>query len=137
VLNLQVGNLVPARVRALVRAGWEIDAHTFTHPDLTTVSPAQLRREVAASRAWIRGVFHVPVEFFCYPAGRYDAAVLAEVRRAGYAGATTTTEGLASPREGMWTLDRVRVNGSDGAAGLAAKLAGATVAPPSSAGGAG
>src|SRR5262249_11242114 len=35
VLNLQVGNLAPARVRTLIAAGWEIDAHTFTHPDLT------------------------------------------------------------------------------------------------------
>jgi polysaccharide deacetylase len=44
VLNLQIGNLVPARVRVLIRAGWEIDAHTFTHPDLTLVDPTRLTR---------------------------------------------------------------------------------------------
>ena len=49
VLNLHVGNLVPEHVRALIRAGWEIDAHTFTHPDLTRVGRAQLVREVAGS----------------------------------------------------------------------------------------
>jgi len=122
VLNLQIGNLVPARVRRLLAAGWEVDSHTFTHPDLTRVGPARLAREVAGSRAWLRAVFHVPADFFCYPAGRYDDAVLAAVRRAGYLGATTTNEGVASPAEGMWTLDRLRVEGGDGVAGLAARL---------------
>jgi peptidoglycan/xylan/chitin deacetylase (PgdA/CDA1 family) len=121
VLNLQVGNLVPARVRALMRAGWEIDAHTFTHPDLTRVSPRQLAHEVADSRIWIRRVFHRPVDFFCYPAGRYDAAVIAEVRRAGFAGAEAETPVDASPNE-RWTLGRFEILRSDGVAGFAAKL---------------
>ncbi len=32
----------------------------------------------------------VPVEFFCYPAGRFDDRVVAAVKSAGYLGATTT-----------------------------------------------
>jgi hypothetical protein len=62
------------------------------------------------------------VNFFCYPAGRYDAAVVAAVQQAGYLGATTTTYGLARPGD-LFTLARVRVSGSDGVKGLAAKLA--------------
>jgi peptidoglycan/xylan/chitin deacetylase (PgdA/CDA1 family) len=123
VLNLQIDNLVPARVRLLIAAGWEIDSHTFTHPDLTRVGAAQLAREIATSRTWIRRVLHVPANFFCYPSGRYDARVVAAVRAAGYLGATTTNEGFASPEDGLFTLQRVRVNGSDGVAGLARKLA--------------
>ena len=127
VLNLEVRNLQPVwgtrpgMVRALIAAGWEIDAHTLTHPDLTTVGPADLRREVAGSRAAIRRMFHQPVDFFCYPSGRYDAAVVAAVRDAGFLGATTETEGLARP-DSLYTLDRVRVDGSDGVSGFAAKL---------------
>lgn len=127
VLNLEVHNttvswgLSPGRIRRMIAAGWEIDSHTLTHPDLTTVDPTRLRREVAASRAFIRREFHVPVDFFCYPSGRYDAAVVAEVQRAGYLGATTTQYGLAGPKE-LFTLARVRVDGTDGPAGLAAKL---------------
>jgi peptidoglycan/xylan/chitin deacetylase (PgdA/CDA1 family) len=122
VLNLQIDNLVPARVRMLIAAGWEVDSHTFTHPDLTHVGAAQLAREISTSRTWIRRVLHVPANFFCYPSGRYDATVVVAVRRAGYLGATTTHEGFASPDDGLFTLQRVRVNGSDGVAGLAAKL---------------
>ena len=127
VLNLEVRNLQPVwgtrpgMVRKLIAAGWEVDAHTMTHPDLTTVDPAQLRFQVAGSRAAIRRMFHQPVDFFCYPAGRYDDAVLAAVRAAGFLGATTETEGLARP-DSLYTLDRVRVSGSDGVSGLAEKL---------------
>ena len=127
VLNLEVrketypGGLAPWKIRALIAAGWEIDAHTLTHPDLTAVDDARLRQEVAGSRASIRRRFHVPVDFFCYPAGRYDARVIAAVQAAGFLAATTTNIGLAEPSQ-LFTLDRVRVNGSDGVAGLASKL---------------
>lgn len=121
-LNLQVGNLVPAHVRQLIRAGWEVDAHTFTHPDLTTVDPARLAREVGGSRRWIRRMFHVPCEAFAYPAGRYDAAVVAAVRAAGFRAAETEHPGWASPRQGLPTLDRIEVTSGFGTAGLAAAL---------------
>ena len=127
VLNLKLGNMrsrggiTPAQVRALMRAGWEIDSHTISHPDLTTLSAAALEREVSESRWQLQRQFRVPVHFFCYPSGRYDAAVLAAVRAAGYRGATSTRYGLARPSE-LFALARVRVDGGDGAAGLRAKL---------------
>ena len=65
--------------------------------------------------------FHQPVNFFCYPSGRYDAQAIQAVRAAGYLGATTTDEGLASKGE-MFTLKRIRVDGSDGVGGLERKL---------------
>jgi peptidoglycan/xylan/chitin deacetylase (PgdA/CDA1 family) len=122
VLNLQVGNLVPTRVRLLIAAGWEIDVHTFRHPDLTQVSASRLRREVAGARTWIQGVFGVPADFFCYPYGRYDARVVAAVRRAGYLGAETEQRGDASAAGDPYLLHRIEVLRTDGVAGLAAKL---------------
>ena len=133
VLNLEVRNLEPVwgtrpgMVKKMIAAGWEIDAHTLTHPDLTTVSPDRLKQEVAGSRQAIGRRFGVPVDFFCYPSGRYDDAVVAAVKAAGYLGATTTNEGLATPRD-LFTLNRVRVSGTDGVAGLRQKLAVASAA---------
>jgi peptidoglycan/xylan/chitin deacetylase (PgdA/CDA1 family) len=127
VLNLEYRNLQPVwgirppGVRKLLAAGWELDAHTLTHPDLTTVDAARLHEEVAGSREAIRKRFHVPVNFFCYPAGRYDDTVIAAVQQAGYLGATTTRYGLARPSE-LYTLARIRVNGSDDVGAFAAKL---------------
>jgi peptidoglycan/xylan/chitin deacetylase (PgdA/CDA1 family) len=127
VLNLKVGNLnaedalPPRRVRNLITAGWEIDAHTITHVDLTAVDDARLWREVHGSRVEIQRRFNAPVDFFCYPAGRYNAHVINFVRRAGFLGATTTNYGLARPGR-MYELSRVRVNRSDSISGFAKKI---------------
>jgi peptidoglycan/xylan/chitin deacetylase (PgdA/CDA1 family) len=134
VLNLEVNFLQPAggmrpwRVRKLIAAGWEIDAHTLTHPDLTTLDDARLWHEVHGSRVALRRRFHVPVDFFCFPSGRYDARVINTVKLAGFLGATTTNYGLARP-PGMYTLARVRINGSDGLRGFASKLAAMSQSP--------
>jgi peptidoglycan/xylan/chitin deacetylase (PgdA/CDA1 family) len=127
VLNLEVRNLDvvwgirPPGIRRLIDAGWEIDAHTIHHPDLTTLDAAQLREEVAGSRAAIRKRFHVPANFFCYPAGRYDDTVVAAVQAAGYLGATTTNFGLAKPSD-LYTLARIRINGTDSISAFAQKI---------------
>jgi peptidoglycan/xylan/chitin deacetylase (PgdA/CDA1 family) len=129
VLNMLVANLKPVwglrpgEVRKLMRAGWELDAHTLTHRDLTALAPPVAWREIDGSRLALRREFHVPVDFFCYPSGRWDTAVVEDVRRAGYEGATTEAFGLASPSQDPYVLDRVRVSGGEGAAGLAASFA--------------
>jgi peptidoglycan/xylan/chitin deacetylase (PgdA/CDA1 family) len=136
-LNLAVknvgiaGGLSRGEVRAMIRDGWEIGAHTLTHADLTTVDAAQLAHEVAGSRAWLRRAFGVPVDFFCYPAGRYDPTVEAAVRAAGYRGATTTNEGIASRHGDPYALPRVRVTPEMTAADLIELLRQLTSARPS------
>jgi peptidoglycan/xylan/chitin deacetylase (PgdA/CDA1 family) len=107
----------------MIASGWEVDSHTLTHPNLTAVSPARLWQEVHTSRVVLQRLFHVPVDFFCYPSGDFDAAVVAAVRRAGYLGATTTLPGLAVPSMPD-TLDRVRVDGGEQPSTLLATIAG-------------
>jgi len=46
------------------------------------------------------------------------------VKRAGYLGATTTQTGLARPRT-PYTLDRIRIDSTDGAATPAEKISAA------------
>ncbi|HEX5145760.1 MAG TPA: polysaccharide deacetylase family protein [Conexibacter sp.] len=130
-LNLELKNirsdygLTVPQIRAMIAAGWEVDSHTIDHPDLTTVDATRLRHEVADSRAELKARFGIPVNFFCYPAGRYDDAAVAAVQAAGYLAATTTNPGLAQPAESdRFTLDRVRVNGGTSGATLVSQLAG-------------
>ena len=124
VLNLEYRNLKPVwgirppGIRKLLAAGWELDAHTLTHPDLTTVDAARLREEVAGSREAIHRRFHVPVNFFCYPAGRYNDAVIAAVQQAGLPGrdhdavrarqAERALHACAPPRERQRQPERLR-----------------------------
>jgi peptidoglycan/xylan/chitin deacetylase (PgdA/CDA1 family) len=128
VLNLLVraytqpdGELTPRMVERMIDSGWELDSHTIDHLDVTKLSPGNLRLEIGRSRAILQHRFRQPVNFFCYPAGRFDSRAVRAVQDAGYLGATTTQEGLAS-KAAMFKLQRIRVDGSDGVAGLEQKL---------------
>ncbi len=124
-LNLKAegSDLYTSNVQAMLRAGWELAAHTIHHLDLTTLDAAQLRLEVAGSRSILRHKYHVPVDNFCYPAGRFDSTVIAAVKAAGFVGATTEIPGDAS-RDKPYELDRFEILGSTGVSGLAADLSG-------------
>jgi peptidoglycan/xylan/chitin deacetylase (PgdA/CDA1 family) len=114
--------LTEKQIRSLMKAGWEIDSHTLTHPDLTALDDAALEHELTESRRELQRRFGVPVNFFAYPAGRNDARVRAATAAAGYSAATTVEEGLARGRDDAFALKRVRVNASDTAATLLARL---------------
>ncbi len=131
VLNLQLSGLPPAQgglaarqVRALVRAGWELDTQGFSHADLPTLSRAQLRHEVLGSRRLIRARFRVAVNWFCYPSGDYDGRVIAAVKAAGYRGATTVVPGWATTTGDPYRLPRLRVLGSTSPSALLALIQG-------------
>lgn len=123
VLNLKAAgsDLYQSNVEAMIGAGWELAAHTIHHLDLTELDAAQLKEEVAGSRAILRREYGVPVDNFCYPAGRFDSTVIAAVEAAGYIGATTEIPGYAS-REHPYELARFEILGSAGVAGMIADL---------------
>jgi peptidoglycan/xylan/chitin deacetylase (PgdA/CDA1 family) len=98
-------------VQQLVDAGWEIDSHSLSHPDLTQSSAAELRRELRESRSRIKDAFGArAANFFAYPSGRYDARVKRAVRAAGYLAATTVERGFAKPTADPYALGRIQVS---------------------------
>jgi len=120
VLNLKAegSDLYHSNVEAMLKAGWELAAHTIHHSDLTTLEGEALEEEVAGSRKLLQREYGVPVKNFCYPAGRFDETVIAAVEAAGYEGATTEIPGFAT-RESPYELARIEVLGSWGVEGLA------------------
>ncbi len=120
--NIGKGGLTTTQVEGLIAAGWEIDSHTLTHPDLTASDDASLKTELVDSRKLLQEKFNVPANFFCYPAGKNDARVRAAVEAAGYKGATTVEPGIASKSDNPYELPRIRVNGTDSAATVAGRV---------------
>jgi peptidoglycan/xylan/chitin deacetylase (PgdA/CDA1 family) len=123
VLNLKAegSDLYQSNVEAMIGAGWELAAHTIDHSDLTTLDAAALRRETAGARAILRREYGVPVKDFCYPAGQFDATVIAAVEAAGYLTATTEIPGYAE-RQKPYELSRFEILGSTSVSGLAEDL---------------
>jgi len=122
-LNLKAegSDLYTSNVEAMIGAGWELAAHTIHHLDLTTLDPEQLAEEVSGSRKMLQREYGVPVKNFCYPAGRFDSAVIEAVKAAGYTGATTEIPGDAT-RAKPYELARFEILGSTGVSGLAEDL---------------
>jgi peptidoglycan/xylan/chitin deacetylase (PgdA/CDA1 family) len=127
------GGLTDAEVRAMVNAGWELDTQGISHADLITLDSSELHYQVATARQIIRRRFGVPVNWFCYPSGHYNATVIDEVRSAGFVGSTTVVPGWAGPSSDMYTLARLRVLGGTSPSSLLEQIASSRTAsaPPS------
>jgi peptidoglycan/xylan/chitin deacetylase (PgdA/CDA1 family) len=116
--NIQLTGLPPSQgglgegeVRALVAAGWELDTQGISHADLIRLDATQLHEQVAGARETLQHTYHVPVHWFCYPSGHYDATVVEAVKAAGYTGSTTVVPGWAHRADDPYRLHRLRVLG--------------------------
>ncbi len=88
-------------VEELHRDGWEIEAHTQTHPELLELSDAGIEHEVEAPKHEIERRLGRTPQSFAYPYGRFDERVVKAVR-AHYRYAVSTRmaaldDGVADP----------------------------------------
>jgi len=67
--------MYPDLAREIVARGHEVASHSYTHQDLTSLTPLDVERELAASRAIIAAVTGVQVVYFRPPGGNYDSQV--------------------------------------------------------------
>jgi peptidoglycan/xylan/chitin deacetylase (PgdA/CDA1 family) len=119
------GGLSDTQVRGLLAAGWELDTQGISHADLIALSPSELHYQVATARQLLQSRYGVPVNWFCYPSGHYNATVIAAVRAAGFVGSTTVVPGWATRADDPYRLPRLRVLGGTGPSALLAQIAAA------------
>ncbi len=128
--NIQLSGLPPsqggftdAQVHGLIKAGWELDTQGISHADLIRLDSSELHYQVVTARQMLRSRYGVPVNWFCYPSGHYDATVISEVRSAGYVGSTTVVPGWAATASNPYALPRLRVLGGTSPTALLAQIA--------------
>jgi len=124
------GGLGPEEIRGLLSAGWELDTQGMSHASLISLNAEELRYQVAEARKILQRRYGIPVNWFCYPSGLYDATVEAAVKAAGYTGSTTVVPGWAHPSEDPYRLHRLRVLGGTTGEQLLALVDGARDEPP-------
>jgi peptidoglycan/xylan/chitin deacetylase (PgdA/CDA1 family) len=91
-------------VRALRKAGMDVQSHTRTHRVLQTLSPGELDDELSGSRADLERELDEPVRAVAYPVGRpleSDSPIRTALKKAGYEIGFTNGTGSTS------TLGRV------------------------------
>lgn len=102
----------------LDRKGMDVGSHTAAHRDLVTLGAADLQAEVAGSAEVLKTHLGHPVYWFCYPAGKYDADVIASLKAAGYLLATSTDPGEQQSSDDPFVLMRYRVRSDTGLEGF-------------------
>ena len=114
-----------AQLHELLAAGHEIGAHSVSHRFLTRLNMSELEREIGACKYVLEHGLRCGVDFFCYPAGDYNAAAKAMVKALRYDGACTVEPGANHPGQEMFALARTEISASDSLRDLEKKLAGA------------
>ena len=93
---------------------------------------ARARRRLTVldvARELLHRRYRVPVNWFAYPSGHYDAAVISAVRAAGFEGSTTVVSGWASRLDDPYRLPRLRVLGGTTPAELLSQIAATAHSP--------
>ncbi len=117
-----------AQVKRLSAAGMDIGSHTVDHLELPSLSEASRMQQLSQSRKELEKLVGHPVRWFCYPAGRNDAASAASVAKAGYLLGYTTEGGSVLRADSLTQLPRVRVSGGGSLAQFAASVKAASAA---------
>lgn len=113
--------MTDAELLDLVAAGFEIGAHTVSHPDLSTMGFDACLSEMRRSRAALEQLTGRPVTTFAYPFCRYGDDALRAAQAAGFT-AAVTCEGRGAWRP--FELQRTMVTGKDRMMSFLVKLAG-------------
>jgi peptidoglycan/xylan/chitin deacetylase (PgdA/CDA1 family) len=84
----------PADVAKIAAGGHRVGNHSMTHPDMTTLTDAQIAAELSAAQAAIRADGVDPRPFFRFPSGARNARTIAAVNASGYAAIRWTVDSL-------------------------------------------
>jgi len=114
----------PDVFRAMDAEGFDIEAHSRTHPDLTTLSDQAAWSEIAGSKADLEHMLGHPVVLFAYPYGALNPRISAIVSRAGYRGGVGAYAGRVQSVAASLNEPRILVDRGDDLANFAAKVLG-------------
>lgn len=107
-------------LQELHAAGFDIQSHTATHRDLTTLSPDALMQEMSGSRSMLEDILGAPVHHVAYPYGRYNDSVVQAAAGAGYRYGYCAGHCPSGP----YTTARMAVRGGDSPLAFSLKMKG-------------
>ncbi|HEX6134056.1 MAG TPA: polysaccharide deacetylase family protein [Longimicrobiales bacterium] len=73
-----------SQLRAAAARDITFGSHTWSHPNLSALAPAELREELERPLQWLIDTIGSAVPWIAYPYGLYDEEVVVAARAAGY-----------------------------------------------------
>ena len=93
-------------VKEMAEDGIDFGAHTMSHPDLSLLSPDEIKNEITASKQAIQDRLGREVLFFAYPYGKLNRHTKRIVEDEFY-GACVTELGFADLKSDIYSLPRI------------------------------
>lgn len=94
----------------LVKYGWEIGSHTYSHVPLPTLSREKVREELVKSKKYVMGIYNPPTGItISLPTGATSPMVQEEIAKAGYIAAVSGKVGVNTENTSLLDLNRVNV----------------------------
>jgi len=103
------GYMTEAQLRKLSDAGFEVGCHSMTHPYLSDLDEAGLRREIIDAKAQLEQMIGRRVEHFSCPGGRFDERVIQIAKESGYRSLATSRPQLNLKISDPYRLGRIAV----------------------------
>ena len=116
------GNLTVKQMKEMMAHGMSFQSHTVNHPDLSATDKATQKVELTDSIDFLENKLNTKVNTIAYPSGRYNQTTL-DLAKKTYKLGLTTNEGLASAKDGLLSLNRVRILPTTTAKGLLSEIA--------------
>lgn len=116
------GNLTVKQMKEMMAHGMSFQSHTVNHPDLSATDNATQKVELMDSIDFLENKLNTKVNTIAYPSGRYNQTTL-DLAKKTYKLGLTTNEGLASAKDGLLSLNRVRILPTTTAKGLLSEIA--------------
>lgn len=92
----------------LVQAGFEVGAHSITHPMLPRLTPEEAAQEIAGSKEMLQQRLGQPVTVFAYPYGQASPETRA-LTKSHYRAACGVGLGRARPSDDRYCLRRIEM----------------------------
>lgn len=116
------GNLTVKQMKEMMAHGMSFQSHTVNHPDLSVNDKATQKAELTDSIDFLEDKLNTKVNTIAYPSGRYNQTTL-DLAKQTYKLGLTTNEGLASAKNGLLSLNRVRILPTTTSKGLLSEIA--------------
>lgn len=116
------GNLTVKQMKEMMAHGMSFQSHTVNHPDLSATDKATQKAELTDSIDFLEDKLNTKVNTIAYPSGRYNQTTL-DLAKKTYKLGLTTNEGLASAKDGLLSLNRVRILPTTTSKGLLSEIA--------------
>jgi peptidoglycan/xylan/chitin deacetylase (PgdA/CDA1 family) len=113
-----------SQLNELLKGGFSLGSHSYSHYDLTGLSNGEANREICDSRRLLEDVFGVGVTSFSYPYGAYSRTLEDLVMTGGYSSAVSISRGRTHVLGDRYKLKRLAIGFDQGFIGFVSRFVG-------------